>query len=334
MAPAAKIALISNDAIGNYALSSIVAQSLLSKSEGATLTYFCGSRAAEFMDGSTWITTYHDIFSDPLAQVVEKARGSGPFDLVMNIENSPWSRALASIIASDAAVCGPSLTADGRGDLPFEDDWHGDLWRDKEWISADLTHTYPELESGFIGEIFTRLCYASIKTPTYAIPSKSIERSVPDVLIATSASLKEKLWPMANWKELAHRLDQMGMTVGLLGAKPSDQAKFWKGASEEDQLLEGSKIEDLRGELRLPEVVGAIQKAKLVITLDNGIVHLAASTQTPTIGLFRFGIHRLWAPPVAHLAVMHPGPHRTVQQISVAEVLENLNNFQLNFSYL
>jgi ADP-heptose:LPS heptosyltransferase len=37
-------------------------------------------------------------------------------------------------------------------------------------------------------------------------------------------------------------------------------------------------------------------RAKAVLTLDNGIMHLAATTGTPVVALFRHGIHRLWKP--------------------------------------
>ena len=57
----------------------------------------------------------------------------------------------------------------------------------------------------------------------------------------------------------------------------------------------------MRGRITLPQVAGAIAKAKAVVSLDNGILHLACSTATPTVGLYRNGIHRLWAPPRCRL---------------------------------
>jgi ADP-heptose:LPS heptosyltransferase len=59
-----------------------------------------------------------------------------------------------------------------------------------------------------------------------------------------------------------------------------------------------------------------------VITIDNGILHLAAATGTPTVGLFRHGIHRLWAPPFANLTVLTPGEKKAVAEIPVQVVQE------------
>jgi ADP-heptose:LPS heptosyltransferase len=111
--------------------------------------------------------------------------------------------------------------------------------------------------------------------------------------------------------------------VGLLGAKPKTQSAFWKGASDEDKFVEAGVL-DFRGEFTLPEVVGAISRAKLVVTLDNGIMHLASATDTPVVALFREGIHRLWAPPNPHLTVLHPAPSSDVKEISVDDVIQAL----------
>ena len=80
--------------------------------------------------------------------------------------------------------------------------------------------------------------------------------------------------------------------------------------------------EDMRGVLTLPQVAGALANAKSVVSLDNGILHLACSTETPTVGLYRNGIHRLWAPPSPSLKVIEPGEGATVDSISLKAVIE------------
>jgi len=120
--------------------------------------------------------------------------------------------------------------------------------------------------------------------------------------------------------EAVTQLRKRGLSVGLLGAKPSTQKGFWKGSSAEDDLVDAGLVEDLRGRYSLPQVAGVLASARQVLTLDNGIMHLAAATDTPTVGLFRRGIHRLWTPPNGNVAVVLP-PGDTVEDIEVDRAL-------------
>ena len=153
-------------------------------------------------------------------------------------------------------------------------------------------------------------------------------RELPDVWVSASASLPDKLWPLDKWLQVLNFLHSQGKRVGLLGAKPSTQSQFWKGGSDEDKLVEAGVL-DFRGEFTLPEVVGAISRSKLVFTLDNGILHLSCGTNTPIIGLFREGIHRLWAPPNPHLTVLCPRPEEYVSEIGVDQVIESIQSLNI-----
>jgi ADP-heptose:LPS heptosyltransferase len=152
------------------------------------------------------------------------------------------------------------------------------------------------------------------------VPTADPGREIPDLLIATAASLPEKLWPIEKWIEV---LKGFKGSIGLLGAKPSEQGKHWKGADEEAKLLDIG-VQDLRGTFTLPQVVGALANTRAVLTIDNGILHLATAAGTHTVGLFRHGIHRLWAPPFDNLQVLTPGEGREVWEIEVEAVQEAL----------
>jgi len=245
-----------------------------------------------------------------------------PFDLVINMEQQPIARACAALLAGeDTFVVGPSLNSNGRGDLPFGDDEVGRLAQDKDWLAVDTPAKYSFLSTGFIGEIFCRLAYLEGPIPTYRVPSADPEQEIPDVLIATAASLAEKLWPVDKWIAICDDLRAKGLSIGLLGAKPAEQGKHWQGADEENTLV-ARGVEDLRGKFTLPQVVGALEQSRAVLTIDNGILHLAAAAGTKTVGLFRHGIHRLWAPPFANLEAITPGESGSVAEISVESVSE------------
>ncbi len=314
-----RIALISNDAIGNYAIATSILRMIKVEMQPGLLAYFGGRRVAEFQASSTLEDFSYPFWGGNEAEQAD-AIAQHTFDLVVNLEISEPAQTLAARLAKDdCLVSGP---CEG---LPFPDDPQGQLWQDKEWISEGITTKYSFLKSGFIVEIFARLCYLQGEILPYQLPSAEPELQIPDVLIAMSASLPEKLWPIDKWKETMRWLKGRGLTVGLLGAKPTEQSKFWTGASDEQTLVDEGFVQDLRGELTLPEVVGAIRKAKAVFTLDNGIMHLAASTDTPTVALFRHGIHRLWCPPFGQIAGLTAGEASPVSEIKVSAVKEALS---------
>lgn len=325
LSPEIRIAVLANDALGNYVVSTPLLSMLRARYPQATLHLYSGTRTEEFWTRDTRLNAGHALFGSPPQETARTIERLGPYDLVVNMEWSAWAKAATAMASGpDTYVVGPALGPEGRGDLPFQTDDRGALWADQEWISPAVTQRHPFLQTGFIGEIFCRLAYLEGAIPRYELPSEAVNGPVPDVLIATSASLPEKLWPTEKWVAALTALHEAGKTVGLLGAKPSAQSKFWKGNDTETTLVETGLAEDLRGQFSLPQVVGALHATRQVLTLDNGILHLASATVTPTVGLFRHGIHRLWAPPVSNVTVLTPGEDGAVAEIEVDMVREAL----------
>jgi ADP-heptose:LPS heptosyltransferase len=317
------IAVVSNDAIGNYVVITPLLELIRQKYPRAHITYISGTRTQELWDRDDRIDAGVAMFGREPAHLwsnLAMVPNGENFDWVINVEQAPMARVATALLAGATGyVTGPCVDSEGRGDLAYPDDEVGDLARDRAWIAEDITERYPVLNSGFIGEIFCRLCYFDRQVPKYRVPTVDTESPV-DVLIAMSASLPEKLWPLQHWETLVKSLRQTGLSVGLLGAKPSVQAGYWKGSGDEQTLVDSGLVKDLRGHFTLPQVVGALSSAKLVVTLDNGIMHLAAATETKTVALFRPGIHRLWTPPKPNIIPIIPGTD-LVADISVDSVL-------------
>ncbi len=329
----ARIALIANDALGNFAVSSPIAQVLRTMHSPAVLDGFTGSRVMEIATECPWFDDVVTVYGDGPRVVAERILQRQPYDLVVNIENAAWAKSLVPLLAgADGYATGPSANKDGRGDMPYENSPEGRLWADPKWTRDSLRIDFPFLSSGHISEIVCRCCYWDGRIPPYNLPKHDPVRNIPDVLISATASLPEKLWPVENWLDLCHRLADSGRTIGLLGAKPKESSQFWKGGDDESRIVAESPVEDLRGEFTLPQVVGALDRAQMVVTLDNGILHFACSTDTPVVGLFRNGIHRLWAPPVKNLKVLEPGPGGHVCELDIERVWESLNNFQIQLA--
>lgn len=313
---------MANDALGNFAICTPIARAFQSLYPGLTLDFYGGTRTEELEvplvgpDGLfSWRCSAHGAEpSEVFAKGLARAHELGGYDLVLNIEAGGLNRALAAAIGSGAHVCGPCLSPDGRKEWNYPDDSRGDLWRDKEWVSPELVARYPFLQTGFIAEVFLRLAYVEPLpdgewpggVPKYLFPREAPAIPVPDVLIATGGTLPSKLWPKENWIELATRLIAAGVSVGLLGAPPRRQAAFYHSASDEDALVEAALVADLRGKLTLPQVVGAVAACRLLVTIDNGILHFGSAFDVPTVGLYRPEVQRLWAPPNPNLTKVCP----------------------------
>lgn len=300
------IALIANDALGNFVVTTPLLQMLREQLNPGGIHLYSGSRVREFGETTKLVEAFVPALGMTPRDAVLNSIALAPegYDLVLNVEESLFAKSLAPVLARESGyVGGPSMAPDSRGEWRFPEDDRGALWADRAWIAPDITQRYPFLESGFIGEIFARLCYLTGPMASYSLPSEVPAGAVPDVLLATAASLQEKLWPAEKWLTVIDWLHDKGLTVGLVGAKPSTQKQFWVGAREENELVAGGKVIDLRGAWKLPSVVGALGKASLVLTIDNGILHMAVASGAKTVGLFRNGIHRLWAPPYPSL---HP----------------------------
>lgn len=321
-----RIAVISNDALGNFVVVTPLLQLLRTELRPSQIDYYGGYRTWELQAESDlfeWSYPFHGSADAERAQTANERRG---YDLVINVERTKEAKIFAGRLCTESSqVCGPCGDVPGH-DLDFYHDSRGDLWRDEDWTAEDITERYPFLQSPFIGEIFCRLAYLKGPLPAYEVACEPPDRPVPDVLISTAGTLPEKLWPAHSWIKALEFLRSRGVSVGLLGAAPSQQRHFWKGDEAESLLIERGLVEDLRGQLRLPEVVGALQKCKLVLTLDNGILHLAVAARKHTIGIYRYGIHRLWAPPSPALTVLAPPRGGEVSDISPETVIEAVGN--------
>jgi len=237
----ARIAVIANDAIGNFVVATPLLQALRHELRPSEIVYFGGVRTKELQEASDLFERSFPLHGTDSRDAAREAL-SHEIDLVVNVENSAFAKSFAAQLASEHAyVCGPCIGPGGRGDLAFPDDEQGRLWGDREWIAEDLSDRYGCLESGFIGEIYCRLCYLGGPIPSYRIPMEAPAIEVPDVLIAASASLPDKLWPFDKWATALQALEGPG---ALLAGRfcGGSARKHWagEGPARRDEAARGS----------------------------------------------------------------------------------------------
>lgn len=166
----------------------------------------------------------------------------------------------------------------------------GDRPAHKNW-PVDEFHAYPATPAA-IGEIFADLVPGPAPRPfdprdwpapehrAFALPS------VPYVVLHTGASTPLKLWPAERWRTLAEWLSAQGVQV------------VWSGGSGEADVV--AEIDPERrfasyaGQLDLPQLWHLIANARLLVSPDTGVAHLARATGAPTITLFGPGSRLLF----------------------------------------
>ncbi|HEU0234016.1 MAG TPA: lipopolysaccharide heptosyltransferase II [Gallionella sp.] len=89
-----------------------------------------------------------------------------------------------------------------------------------------------------------------------------------------------KRWPAAYYADIAQRLRQHGYAVWLIGSGKD------RHAAEEINQLAGTQCANLCGSTDLGDAIALLASARLVISNDSGLMHLAAALDRPMIALF------------------------------------------------
>nr|WP_294566757.1 glycosyltransferase family 9 protein [uncultured Rhodopila sp.] len=103
----------------------------------------------------------------------------------------------------------------------------------------------------------------------------------PVIALAPTANWLPKVWPPDRFAAFFHHM-----------AGPDTRAAVLGGPGEAERAMAAPLLAalpdaiDLVGRLSLPEVAACLERATLFIGNDSGLMHLAAASGAPTIGLF------------------------------------------------
>jgi heptosyltransferase-2 len=110
-----------------------------------------------------------------------------------------------------------------------------------------------------------------------------------------------KRWPEAHYAELARRLAARGFAVWLVGS-PKDHA-----VAETIAEQSGGACRNLCGRTDIAEAVDLLAAARLVVTNDSGLMHVAAAVGTPLIALYGSSSPRFTPPLAAEARILSLG---------------------------
>jgi len=108
--------------------------------------------------------------------------------------------------------------------------------------------------------------------------SELVAISSPYVICHLGASSSLKLWPKTSWQNLIEALVQKGLKI-ILSAGPGEEYL----ARELDPQ---QKYIHVAGKYSLEDMWALIKDAKLLVSVDTGIAHIAKFTNTPLVTLF------------------------------------------------
>jgi ADP-heptose:LPS heptosyltransferase len=189
------------------------------------------------------------------------------------------------------------------------------------------------LEPVGIGAADTDYPFLSVPAP---LPGRAQEMLAPlagrpFVALFPGASIPERRWGVEKVRALAARLNARELQVVVVGGG--------KDRAAAERILFGRRGLNLAGKTSLAETAAVLQRSRLLVSGDSGVLHLAVGLDVPTVSLFGPGIAAKWAPrgdkhivlnkqlpcsPCTRFGYTPPCPEggRCIQDITVDEVAQ------------
>jgi len=122
----------------------------------------------------------------------------------------------------------------------------------------------------------------------------------PVAAIVPSASSPHRFWPPQRYARVAAWLVQRGFFVVVLGGEDAIRA-----ARVVADNRDRGDLMNLAGRTNLGQTAGVIQRARLYLSADTGVLHIAYGVGAPTVHMFGSGVQQKWAPPGRKYLVVH-----------------------------
>lgn len=119
------------------------------------------------------------------------------------------------------------------------------------------------------------------------------------VCVFPGATKKECFWPYERWSHLIDNIGKRGYKVVLLGGGLETNI-----AEKIVSKCENPNVINFVGKLSLLETTELLNKAKLLISTDSGILHMGVLCGLPTVSLFGSGNTDKWGPKGQHHVVV------------------------------
>ena len=231
------------------------------------------------------------VFTRPVATLRQLRKSK--LDILIN--SAPWTRLTAFLTALSGARAKVGFFSAGQYIHPAFD------------IAVPYLNDRHEIENHrAVAELFAPLPEYKLQLkamqckPTVALP---YDRLILMHMAAGGSAALQKSWPAENWLALAKWLIEQGWFVGFTGG--SADAETVRPVLTN---LPGDKCFSLVGRLSLPEMSYVLVQARLLVTIDTGIAHLAAALDANVVALHGPTRFERWGSRSEHAAGLN-SPH-------------------------
>ena len=312
------LAVFSSTKVGNYVVLTPLLRGLKEKYPDATLDFFGSEVTRGFEESNPHIDFRYSLYSDRsdflpalVTAVSERVAEHGPYDLAINCDEFAELNVVAVTAVAPRFIAGGALAPGLTARMPVGDRPEQKMLAETDWNSPSFLERYREvLTSNYIAEIFCRM--AGVETDFFRLElgSEPPGFEVPDVLIHVTTTRRAKMWTLAGWQAVVAWCRARELTVGLIGSAPDRQRDLYHGGPSEDLLLDSGDVVDLRGRTGLLQLAGALERARALVTVDAGPLHVAAAVGCPTVAIFGNDAQgqgasplHLWAPRAEHVVI-------------------------------
>lgn len=300
------IAILGSTKIGNFVVTIPLLNALSKRYPLATIDFW-GSEATRDFELAlpcidwrySWDSSSPEHLHHLSSALSMRVKESGPIDLLVNCDGfNPVTQVLAPLFRP-RYVAGATLVSNLRSSLPWGDHPYQRFLADSDWDSPDFLERYSgHFTTNYIAELLCRLAFLDLPSVDLVLPSRDVSFNVPDILIHVTTTRSAKIWPAKYWLQVLSWCTDHSLTVGLVGSPPSVQRQSYNAGDIEDVLLSSGSLIDLRGRTSLIELAGACSRAKAVLSVDAGPMHIAAGVGTPTLAIVGNDVDGVGASPI------------------------------------
>jgi ADP-heptose:LPS heptosyltransferase len=278
-----RIGILSTAAIGDTILSGAVVSDLRSAFPSSSIIYFAGDTN---YSTALLLPATDSVIRVPVYHPLEASRIVRSRNLDLLIDLGPWPRLNAVI----ARLSGARFTVGFRTPGQYRHYAYD--------LAIEHSSAVHELENH--RRIVTRLGIEANHLPmidSRMVPAKSaLAPSAPYLLFHLwpgGTCSREKEWPTERWIQLAIQFAAKGYAIVLSGARSQHRTNH--DVIEVLPPRYRALIRNAAG-LSLAETAALASNARLVVSVDTGIMHLAAVLGVPVIGLHGPASSKRWGP--------------------------------------
>ena len=275
-----RVGILNSTNVGDTVLISAVVRDVAAALPGSEVVFFSGPATTALMRLVEGIRVVPIRLSRPL-KAVRVIRGER-LDAVLDFD--PWPRVEALYSALSGARFAVGFRTEGQ---------HRHYAYD---ATAEHSTEIHQLDN--YRRVAAGLGIQSSSNPTFRAPGVLARTDLPDRYIVfhlwpsgVRSDLKE--WPFDRWAELGEALAARGFRIVLTGG-PGDVERAKTFVDSASAL--GNSLVDVTGKYDLDAVLDVLAGSSCVVSVNTGVMHLAAAAGVPTVGLNGPTSERRWGP--------------------------------------